>query len=330
MFKRSALSVIGLSAICLSVFVLAQDKKTPVLPPLVPKPDLAQTSQSKTQKQLQAVYESFQQDESTYTSFMKKATITDVEEGTVFKADEIKVKNRPAKEKPAPGDKEENQVATATGNMSVVDKQAEITGERCVTYFAKSKRLAVVTGNVVIIVKPKSSKPDAVIPAAPAPVIVNQANGKATLQDPQTPTDEGPSSARKYPATITCDKLEYEYAKDKKHALLTGNFKVVQMLSDKTRTMTAEHAEWFGLEEKVVLYPPVHVEDTKGMLADSKEIVVVMTKEGAEGLTMKKGMATINVDDEDAPAAQPVKPSPIPDGKKTEPANPVNNPIKKP
>ena len=179
-----------------------------------------------------------------------------------------------------------------------------------------------VTGSVVVVVKPKSDKPE---PMAPAPVTLNPANGTATVDSPGK-QDEGPSSARKYPATITCDKLEYEYAKEKKHAVLNGNFKVVQKLSDKTRTMTAEHAEWFGLEERLVLYPPVHAEDTKGMKADSKEIVTVLTKEGAEGLTMKKGMAIINVDDDDTPDAQPGKPNPAPDGKKPDAVKPIKNP----
>ena len=312
MFIRAASSI----AIGATVYMtaLAQDTKK-IADPQTGRDDKTVSTQKKP-RNLDVEYVSFTSNESTHVSVFKTATVRDQEDGTVFKADDIVIKNRPLDEKPKPGDSAENQTATATGNMSVNDKQADITGEKCVTHFAKSKRLAVVTGSVVILVKPKKENNPQVAPAAPAPVTLN--NGKATLQDPPSgAADEGATSARKYPATITCDKLEYQYAKDKKHALLTGNFKVVQKLSDKTRTLTAEHAEWLGLEEKLILYPPVHAEDTKGMIADSKEIVTVLTKEGVEGISMKKGTAVVVVQDDDDEL--PAKPNPAAPTKKPEP-----------
>ena len=318
--SKATIAALASLSVAATVFAtaMAQEAKKTVSPPQATKDDKAATIQKKP-RNLDVEYVTFTSDESTHVSVFKTATVRDQEDGTTFRADDIVIKNRPLDEKPKPGDSGENQIATATGNMSVTDKQADITGEKCVTHFAKSKRLAVVTGNVVIQVKPKKDK-DA--PAAPAPVSLN--NGKATLQEPSpSPGDEGASSARKNPATITCDKLEYQYAKDKKHALLTGNFKVVQKLADKTRTLTAEHAEWLGLEEKLILYPPVHAEDTKGMIADSMDIVTVLTKEGVEGISMKKGTAVVVVpDDDDDP---PTKPTPA----NTPPANPTS-PVKKP
>ena len=82
------------------------------------------------------------------------------------------------------------------------------------------------------------------------------------------------------------------------------HFKVVQKLSDKTRTLTANHAEWFGLEDKVVLHGPVHVEDTKGLKADTKDEVVLFVKEGQERMLMKGGTATLPQDDDDEKPAE--------------------------
>ncbi len=75
---------------------------------------------------------------------------------------------------------------------------------------------------------------------------------------------------------------------------------MVQKLSDKTRTLTAQHAEWFGREEKIVLYPPVHFEDTKGSSGDATGEVEVFTKEGDERyITKQSGTIQFRVDDED-------------------------------
>jgi hypothetical protein len=118
----------------------------------------------------------------------------------------------------------------------------------------------------------------------PAPVKVN--GNKATVEPAPDDNDE---SARNYPAIITCDKAEYYYAKDKKHGILTGNFKVVQKLPKKTRTLTAEHGEWFGKDEKIILYPPVHLEDTEGTDFDPVGEVTLHTKEGEEKVSMPHG-----------------------------------------
>jgi hypothetical protein len=238
--------------------------------------------------------------EATKTLDAKNAVVTDMEEGTVFKADLIHVNN-----------KKGVQTANATGNMSVTDKQADVTGEKAVVYFARSKRLAVVTGNVVILVKPKKDDAQPAAPAAPStgPAPVSFQNGKPTVEPKTGQEDESASDARKHPSTITCDKLEYEYAKSKKHAILTGHFKVVQKLSDRTRTLTADHADWYGLEDRLVLHPPVLSEDTKGQSGSSKEDdVIVFTKEGSEGVIMKKGTAIIKVDEDQDDTATPPKP----------------------
>jgi len=209
---------------------------------------------------------------------------------------------------------QKKKTAVATGNLRMTDPQADATGKQADIDYAKGKRLLVLTGDVEIVVKPKKAKESAPPPPGPAPVAVE--NGTATLKDPNADEDSS-DSVRKHPATITCDKLEYEYAKDKKHATLTGSFKVVQKLSDRTRTLTSEHAEWFGLEDRILLHPPVHVEDTKGLKGfDTNEPVTVFVTEGDERILAKKGAGTYEVTDEDdegKPGKKDSKPATTPD-----------------
>jgi lipopolysaccharide export system protein LptA len=189
---------------------------------------------------------------------------------------------------------DKKKVAEATGNLKMTDPQADATGDKVLLYYAKGKKILDLIGNVQITVKPKDKSAKSADPAAapgaqtkpvePAPVKLD--GNKATVQPAP---DDGDDSARKYPAIITCDKAEYHYAKDKKHGLLTGNFKIVQKLAKKTRTLTAEHGEWFGKEEKIILYPPVHFEDTEGTIFEPVGEVILFTKEGEEKISILKG-----------------------------------------
>lgn len=229
----------------------------------------------------------------------RQVVVNDPEEGTVLHADlwQWNTKTKTAK---------------ATGGLLLSDPQAEVTGERADIDYARAKRIAVLTGKVRITIKSKRSVEEAPPTAPPAPAPVTLQNGQATAQTP--PAEEGEDSlreARRHPTVVTCDKVEYHYARNKRYALLTGNFKAVQQLPDKTRTLTAKQAEWFGLEDRLVLRGPVHVEDTKGMKGDTPDDVVVYTKEGEERMEMKgKFSGVYPVEEEE----DEVAPSPPPTG----------------
>jgi lipopolysaccharide export system protein LptA len=212
---------------------------------------------------------------------------------------------------------DKKKVAEATGNLKITDPQADATGDKALVYYAKSKKLLVITGNVLITVKPKekSSKPGepaAASGAQPKPVEPTPAKVEATKAAVQPAPDDNDDSSRKYPAVITCDKAEYYYAKDKKHGFLTGNFKVVQTLPKKTRTLTADHGEWFGKEDKIILFPPVHFEDTEGTTFEPVGEVTLFTKEGEERVSMSKGGKghIIVKDDEEDKEKKPEKKKP--------------------
>jgi lipopolysaccharide export system protein LptA len=219
---------------------------------------------------------------SDYNGEHEYTTFVAVDKDTVISGDLCKVHDK-------------KKTAEATGNLKMADPQADATGEKAVVYYAKGKKTLTILGSVQITVKPKDKSGktgEAGVSSGaqsksidPAPVKVE--GNKASVQ--QETKDNDDESARKYPAIITCDKFEYQYAKDKKHGILTGNFKVVQKLPKKTRTLTAEHGEWFGKEEKIILYPPVHFEDTDGTNFDPKGEVTVITKEGEESVSAAQG-----------------------------------------
>jgi lipopolysaccharide export system protein LptA len=205
---------------------------------------------------------------------------------------------------------DKKKTAEGTGNLSLTDPEADATSDKADIFYHKAKKLMVLTGNVHLTLKPKDKKSDT--PMQPMPVDVQ--GGKAQVQ-PSKPSDDGRGETKRTPVLVTCDKLEYEYAKDKKHATLTGNLTTVQKLKDVTRTITAGRAETFGTKDEIVLHPPVHGTDTKGRIFDSKDsIVTIFTKEGDERIVGAKMTFRVPVtDDDDEPAAKPpAKPAKTP------------------
>jgi len=187
---------------------------------------------------------------------------------------------------------QKTRVAEATGNLSMSDPQADATSKKAIIQYAGDKRIVEMVDDVNITVRPKKK---AVKASGPTP---------ASLQN----GDE--ESPRSHPAVITCDRVEYHYARDKKYAKLTGNFKVVQKLKDLTRDVTAEHAEWFGNEDRILLHPPVHFEDTKGQIFDTPNPVTLHTGEGAERIEATKVKLIFPVEDEDErPGSKPATPT---------------------
>jgi len=205
---------------------------------------------------------------------------------------------------------DKTRTARATGNLHMSDEKTEGTADLVEIDYRKEKRLMVLTGHVRLVLKPRNKPAE----AAPAegktepgtPAKGSPTNGNQAGQPTGTSDDEDiRASLREYPIEVTCDRVEYEYARDKRHSVLTGNFRAVQKLKDHTRTLTAERAEWFGLEERVVLKGPVKLEDTKGRKGETPEDVEIFTQEGKEGLKLRKGSYTMPVEEEGEGAAPP-------------------------
>jgi hypothetical protein len=240
--------------------------------------------------------EEFTQNDATGEGEAKQVVATS-EEGTVIRADLWKWNDK-------------TKVARASGNLSMSDPQADATADAAEVFYARDKRLIVLTGSVRITLKPKRQEETAAAaPPTPAPAQVE--GDRAVVSPPGQDTSER-EEARRYPVLVVCDRVEYQYARDKKLGRLTGNFKATQQVREVTRTLLAKSADWFGLEERALLHGPVDYSDTKGRRGTTKEDVTILTKEGAEEVRFKRGTFTFEVEEEEEtppPAASPTAPA---------------------
>lgn len=199
---------------------------------------------------------------------------------------------------------EKTKQARATGNLHLSDERTEGTADLVEIDYRRDRRLMVLTGNVRLVLKPRSrdeGKKESPKANGDGSASGNDEGKQTAGQTPPEENDEESPTAgiRNYPIEVTCDRVEYHYARDKRHAILTGNFKAVQKLKDHTRTLIAEKAEWFGLEERVLLRGPVKFEDTKGRKGETPEDVEIFTQEGKEGIKLRKGTYTMPVEEDE-------------------------------
>ena len=128
----------------------------------------------------------------------------------------------------------------AQGNLVMDDPKHHVTGGKADV--DNKKKLAIITENVVMIVKPSASGS----PAKP---------------------DESVNSERKQGIVITCDRVEDYYKR--KFVILRGHLVFRQKIKKKDgsvveRVLTAEHAEYDGATDKMLLLTPVKGHDSDG------------------------------------------------------------------
>ena len=183
----------------------------------------------------------------------------------------------------------------AEGSLVMEDTKNRITADKADVDDSKGKKLAILTGNVVIVVKP--SKPEAATPnPAPAPgakqglqpaAVVPPPAEAAEKPEPEKQEREEASQTRKRGIVITCDRAENFYKR--KFSILRGNLVFKQKITKKDgttveRTLRAEHAEFDAKADRLLLFAPVEGRDTEGREISFEKEVIVGTKEGAETL----------------------------------------------
>ena len=156
-----------------------------------------------------------------------------------------------------------------------------MTGEKARYDNSPTVKVAVITGSVVIVMKPKDK------PAA----------------NPADDVDKEKSKG----ATAYCDRLDYHKLKD--FSVLTGHVVFKQKITKDDgkmveRTVTAEHAEYDGAANQMHLFAPVELMDTEDQAFHFDKDVFVGTKEGEETVKSPgRFKGKINVpEDEDKPA----------------------------
>ncbi|HSV74785.1 MAG TPA: hypothetical protein VLH79_13585 [Chthonomonadales bacterium] len=189
-------------------------------------------------------------------------------------------------------------VGRASGNLKITDPDLEATADEAEVYYDRSRKLVVLIGRVVITVKAREG--EAAPPGGAQPAAASVANGQASVD-----ADRGRPQIRRYPVVLRAARAEYFYARDRRRGTLSGGVDVVQTMSDNERRLTAPSAEWFGLEDRLVLKGPVRFEDRRGRRAETEQDVEVLTREGAEGIRMRQSRFWVPVDDEPAPTGTP-------------------------
>ena len=166
------------------------------------------------------------------------------------------------------------------GNLVMDDPKHHVTGSKADV--DDVKKIAIITENVVMVVKPApdkdSAKPDADL-----------------------------NSERKQGIVITCDYVKDYYKR--KFTILRGHLVFRQKIKKKDgstleRVLTAEHAEYNGETDKMLLFTPVKGHDSDGQTTEFEKDVLLGTKEGEETLETKgRTKAIFIIDDADTGGA---------------------------
>lgn len=264
--------LVGVAGFCMTAFVWAQSQ-SPVGKPAAP-------GAANTSRPWDVDAEDWVHNDHTRKGEFRRVVVT-TDEGTVIRADLFTYDDA-------------LKAAQATGNLSIADKDLDGAAARADVEYARSRKVIALSGPVHAVIKPRAD------PAGEKPTA--RPGESADLETER-------ASVRRNPINVDCDRLVYAYARDKKHATLSGNLRAVQKLEGNERILTAASAEWFGLEDRLVLKAPVRFEDKKGRKGESDEDVEIGTREGHESLHMRKGKFQLPMDDDEpATAAPPQKP----------------------
>ena len=191
----------------------------------------------------------------------------------------------------------------AEGHLSLDDAKQHVTADKIHVYDEASKKLAVITGNVIIKLKPSNPKPvDPKLPVTIAPVIPPKGNIPAKV--------EPAKSGEKRNITIFCDIAEYSYKK--RFLVLKGHLKFVQIITNEdgtqvTRTFLSEHAEYDMEAEQMILFPPSTYSDSEGKESEFSGKLKVTTTEGEESMSGVglKARLPVKEEEETPPKKQP-------------------------
>ena len=173
-------------------------------------------------------------------------------EDTVLKSDEVTYSKK-------------SDTAVSPGNLRITNPECDITGDKGRVDF--KKRLGVIEGNVVMVIKPKEA------------------------QKKQTDKESIRAKLKK-PTTIACPKLEYKYKA--KMATATGGVTFEQ----EKRSGRADKAVYDQKKELLTLVGNVRGVDEEKQIFTATEVVISL-KKGDEWMEAKNASASFKIDVEE-------------------------------
>lgn len=170
----------------------------------------------------------------------------------------------------------------ATGHLQMDDVKYSATGDKA--FIEIKPRHAVITGHVVINTKPTAADAS---PTQAAPASEGSSTGDKSMSI---------ASEREKPAVITCDKADVLYGT--KIVTLTGNLKIVQKITEGTRTLTADRAVYDVNAEEMELVGNVHAVDEKGQELHVPSMTLGL-KKGNEWIKATQGGTMVIIEEDD-------------------------------
>jgi len=203
-------------------------------------------------------------------------------------------------------------IVTCKGGVLYYSKRANVSCDQAVIY-RKEKR-AVLEGHVNMFIKPKNQEKLEVVEIPPFRPMVPEDIAKSRPPAPPTKTAEekkqddelrSSQSAKKYPATVTSDRIEYWYKRGERRAVITGNPQARQDFPNgRWRYMWTFKAFYDDEKETLRLESSPGKKDTHVVTSIGDDLISVWfqtsTKEDGEDQWEGQGVeGTVISDDED-------------------------------
>ncbi len=154
-------------------------------------------------------------------------------------------------------------IATSPGIIKITNPECDINGDKGIANF--KKKVGVTEGNVLMQFKPKP-------------------------EETNTNSDKNSIESFKQPTTITCNRMEYFYAK--KIASADGSV----VFKQTKRTVYADKAVYDQNKEILTLTSNVHGVDEDGQTFNTQDKVTISLKKGDEWIEAPNASASFKVD----------------------------------
>ncbi len=152
--------------------------------------------------------------------------------------------------------------ALATGKLRLEDPRVDLEGAKLEIWYGENQKRALLQNQVRMRIKPRDTQPPS---------------------EEETELEQ----AKRYPIDATCNEIEYFYRR--KVAYLRGNIKAVQQLPEgRTRTLTADEAEYDQKNERLILKGKVTLDEPDRIRLETT-LAIVSLVEGEETVELPQG-----------------------------------------
>ncbi|GIV09482.1 MAG: hypothetical protein KatS3mg019_1573 [Fimbriimonadales bacterium] len=156
--------------------------------------------------------------------------------------------------------------ALATGKLRLEDPRVDIEGAQLEIWYGENQKRALLQNQVRMRVKPRETQPP-------------------------TEDETEVEQAKRYPIDAICDAIEYFYRRKVAH--LRGNIKAIQQLPEgRTRTLTADEAEYDQTNERLILKGKVTLDEPDRIRLEST-LAIVSLVEGEETVELPHGASGV-------------------------------------